>query len=389
MKIAVIMPNIKVYSTKQCQYCRLLKAFLDKKGIEYQNIDVGEDIEAAKKMVEISGQYAVPVSVIDDEIIIGYDIRRLNELFGDSEDKGETDVIILGGGPAGLTAATYAARKMLRCMIITENIGGQALESWAIENYMGFRIISGNDLMQKFEEQVREENIDIEIDQAESVEESEGKFVVTTVSGQKFEGKSVIIATGVKPRWLGINDEEKYIGHGISICSTCDGPLFRDKVVTIVGGGNYALTTVIEMSSIAKHVNLIVRSRIRADEVYIRQYEGLGNVSTYNNYTVTALEGDNMLNTVIIKERDTNEEIKLATDGLFLAIGHDANTGFVEGFIDLNENGEIITDNNGRTSRRGIFAAGDVTDTESKQVIIASGEGAKAALSAHTYLMNQ
>ncbi|ADN37372.1 FAD-dependent pyridine nucleotide-disulfide oxidoreductase [Methanolacinia petrolearia DSM 11571] len=389
MEKAVTMPDVKVYSTKQCQYCRLLKAFLDKKGIKYQNIDVGEDIEAAKEMVELSGQYAVPVTVIDGEVIVGYDVRRLNELFGDTGEKGEIDIIILGGGPAGLTAAAYAARKLLRCMIITEDIGGQALESWAIENYMGFRIISGSDLMQKFEEQVRNEDIEIEIDRAESIEESNGKFVITTVSGQKFEGKSVIIATGVKPRWLGIKDEEKYIGHGISICSTCDGPLFRDKIVTIVGGGNYAVTTAIEMSKLATHVNLIVRSKIRADEVYTSQYEGLENVSTYKNYTVSALEGDNMLKAVTIKERDTGEESKLETDGLFLAIGHDANTGFLEGFVDLNENGEIITDNNGRTSHNGVFAAGDVTDTKSKQVIIASGEGAKAALSAYSFLVNK
>ena len=389
MEKAVTMPDVKVYSTKQCQYCRLLKAFLDKEGIKYQNIDVGEDIEAAKEMVELSGQYAVPVTVIDGEVIIGYDVRRLNELFGDTGEKGETDIIILGGGPAGLTAAAYAARKLLRCMIITEDIGGQALESWAIENYMGFRIISGSDLMQKFEEQVRNEDIEIEIDKAESIAESDEKFVITTVSGQKFEGKSVIIATGVKPRWLGIKDEEKFIGHGISICSTCDGPLFRNKIVTIVGGGNYAVTTAIEMSKLAKHVNLIVRSKIRADEVYTSQYEGLENVSTYKNYTVSALEGDNMLKAVKIKEKDTGEEIKLETDGLFLAIGHDANTGFLEGFVDLNENGEIITDNNGRTSHKGVFAAGDVTDTESKQVIIASGEGAKAALSAYSFLVNK
>ncbi|MBN1433033.1 MAG: FAD-dependent oxidoreductase [Methanomicrobiaceae archaeon] len=383
------MPDVKVYSTSQCQYCRLLKAFLDKQGIKYQNIDVGEDIDAAKEMVEISGQYAVPVTVVDDEIIIGYDIRRLNELFGNAGDKGDIDVIILGGGPAGLTAAAYAARKMLKCMIITEDIGGQALESWAIENYMGFRMISGGDLMQKFEEQVRDENIDIEIDKAAGIEEKNGKFIVNTASEEKFEAGAVIIATGVNPRWLGIPDEDKYIGHGISICSTCDGPLFRDKVVTIVGGGNYALTTAIEMSGLAKQVNLIVRSKIRADEIYLRQYEGIGNIKTYTNYVVSALKGNNLLKGITIRERNTNEELELDTDGLFLAIGHDANTGFVKGFIDLNEKGEIITDNNGRTSREGIFAAGDVTNVESKQVIIASGEGAKAALSAYAWLMNK
>ena len=382
------MPDVKVYSTSQCQYCRLLKAFLDKQNIKYQNIDVGEDIESAREMVELTGQYGVPVTVVDDEIIIGYDIKRLNELFGDPEDNMEIDVIILGGGPAGLTAAAYIARKMLRCLIITGDIGGQALESWAIENYMGFRMISGSDLMQKFEEQVRNEGIGIEIDKADKIGEKDGKFVVTTVSEQIFEANAVIVATGVKPRWLGIENEQKYIGHGISICSTCDGPLFRDKIVTIVGGGNYALTTAIEMSSLASHVNLIVRSKIRADELYTRQYNELDNITTYTNYTVSGLEGDEMLHAVTIRERGTGEEKKIPTDGLFLAIGHDANTGFVRGFVDLNENGEIITDNNGRTSRKGVFAAGDVTNVESKQVIIAAGEGAKAALSAHAYLMD-
>ena len=382
------MPDVKVYSTSQCQYCRLLKAFLDKQNIKYQNIDVGEDIESAREMVELTGQYGVPVTVVDDEIIIGYDIKRLNELFGDPEDNREIDVIILGGGPAGLTAAAYIARKMLRCLIITGDIGGQALESWAIENYMGFRMISGSDLMQKFEEQVRNEGIGIEIDKADKIGEKDGKFVVTTVSEQIFEANAVIVATGVKPRWLGIENEQKYIGHGISICSTCDGPLFRDKIVTIVGGGNYALTTAIEMSSLASHVNLIVRSKIRADELYTRQYNELDNITTYTNYTVSGLEGDEMLHAVTIRERGTGEEKKIPTDGLFLAIGHDANTGFVRGFVDLNENGEIITDNNGRTSRKGVFAAGDVTNVESKQVIIAAGEGAKAALSAHAYLMD-
>lgn len=383
------MPEVKVYSTKQCQYCRLLKAFLEKNGIEYRSIDVGEDIEAAKEMVELSGQYAVPVTVIGDEVIVGYDVRRLNELFGITGEEKELDVIILGGGPAGLTAATYAARKMLNSMIITENIGGQALESWAIENYMGFRMISGSSLMEKFEEQVRNESIGIEIDKTVSIEEIAGKFRVETISGQEFESNAVIIATGVKPRWLGLEDEQKYIGHGISICSTCDGPLFRDKTVTIVGGGNYALTTAIEMSGLAKQVNLIVRSKIRADEIYINQCRALENVTAYLNYTVSALEGDNMLKGITIRERDTKEEIVLPTDGLFLAIGHDPNTEFLKGFVDLNGNGEIITDNNGRTSRKGIFAAGDVTDVECKQVIIASGEGAKAALSAYSYLIDR
>jgi len=383
------MPDVKVYSTKTCQYCRLLKAYLDRHKVPYTNINVGENVDLAKEMVELSGQYGVPVSVIDGEILLGFDTKRLNELFGSEEAPGVYDVLILGGGPAGLTAAMYSARKMLSCMIVTENIGGQALESWAIENYMGFRVTTGGDLMQKFEEQVRGDNIRIELDSVTSVVENNGIFTVNTGSDQEFSAKALIITTGVKPRWLGVLDEEKYIGRGISVCSTCDGPLFKDKNVAIVGGGNYAVTTAIEMSSIAKNVYLIVRSKVRADEIYLKQYEEIENIQTFTNYVVSELSGDKTLKSIKIRNRENNLEKELKINGLFLAIGHDPNTGFFNGFVNLNKNGEIITDNNGRTSRPGVFAAGDVTDVEGKQVIIAAGEGSKAALSAYAYLMKK
>ncbi|WOF15220.1 glutaredoxin [Methanoplanus sp. FWC-SCC4] len=380
------MPEVKVYSTRACQYCRLLKAYLERQGIDYIPIDVGEDIDAAKEMVKISGQYSVPVTVVDDEIIVGFDTKRLKEIFGSRPEPDKYDVLIIGGGPAGLTAAMYASRKMLTGMIITENIGGQALESWAIENYMGFRITTGGDLMQKFEEQIRSEDIRIELDSVKSLKEENGLFTAYTQSDQEFSGDSLIITTGVKPRMLGVEGEDRFIGRGISICSTCDGPLFKDKKIAIVGGGNYALTTAIEMSSIAKEVYLIVRSKIRADEIYKKQYEDIENIKTYKNSVVTGVVGENLLESIVISDRDTGEETVLETNGLFLAIGHDANTSFTDGFVKLNDKGEIITDKNGRTSHPGVFAAGDVTDVEGKQVIIAAGEGAKAALSAYGYI---
>jgi len=228
------MVSVKVYSTQNCPYCRLAKAYLEKLGVVYENIDVGTDRLAAKEMIELSGQYGVPVIVVDDEVITGFNTDRLNELFGGGRVEGDYDVIILGGGPAGMTAATYAARKALNNIIITENIGGQALESWAIENYMGFRMVTGNELMEKFEEKVREANIQIEFDSVITIEPGKNRFVVGTLSGQTFFGKSLIITTGVRPRWLGLKDEQKFIGHGESICSTCDGPLFKDKVVGVV-----------------------------------------------------------------------------------------------------------------------------------------------------------
>ncbi|MBN2734650.1 MAG: FAD-dependent oxidoreductase [Methanomicrobiaceae archaeon] len=383
------MPEVKVYSTKACQYCRLLKAFLERHNVAYNNIDVGKDVDAAKEMVELTGQYGVPVTVIDDEVIIGFDTQRLNELFGTEKLPDVYDVLIIGGGPAGLTAAMYCSRKMLSCMIVTENIGGQALESWSIENYMGFRVVTGGELMQKFEEQIKSENIRVELDSVSDVLEDGGIFKVSTASGQNFSGKALIITSGVKPRWLGIKDEEKYMGRGISVCSTCDGPLFKGKEIAIVGGGNHALTTAIEMSRIAKQVYLIVRSKIRADEIYVKQYEGLSNIQTFTNYVVSEVLGDNTLKSIKIQNRDTNDEKELFVAGMFLAAGNLPNTGFLDGFVELNNNGEIVTDKNGKTKRPGVFAAGDVTDVLGKQVIIASGEGAKAALSAYDFIMNK
>jgi len=383
------MSDVRVYSTKNCQYCRILKAFLDRKKIKYENIDVGENIDAAKEMVELSGQYGVPVTVADGKTIIGFDIPTLNEIFGSKrEDDGILDVIIIGGGPAGMTAAMYCSRKTLNTMIITENIGGQALESWSVENYMGFKVISGSDLMQKFEEQIRTQDMIIELDSVNSLKEDGNEFTVSTESGSEFRTKALIITSGVRPKWLGLEKEERYIGRGISICSTCDGPLFRDKIVTIVGGGNYALTTAIEMSRIAKEVNLIVRSKIRADEIYVSQYMDKENITTYTNYVISELSGNDFLDSITIEERDSGDKKTLKTDGLFLAIGHQTNTQFLDGFLDKNDKGEIIIDINGNTSRNGVFAAGDVTSVKGKQIIIASGDGAKAALSAYEYLMS-
>jgi alkyl hydroperoxide reductase subunit F len=381
------MPEVKIYTTKGCQYCRLTKAFLQRHGVEYTEIDVGTDRDAAEEMVELTGQLGVPVTVIGEEVIIGFDLARLKQIFEKPGEDGVYDVIIIGGGPAGLTAGMYVARKMMRGAIITENIGGQALESWAIENYMGYRMVTGEELISKFEDQIRELNIHIELDRVAKLEKEDGNFRVHTASEQSFLGTTLIITSGVSPRWLGLPGEEKFIGHGESTCATCDGPLFKDKVVAVVGGGNYALTTAIEMSKIAKEVHLIVRSSIKADEIYERSYREKANIKTHTNYVVSALHGDGFLSGITIRERDTGEEQRIAVEGLFLAIGHEPNTGFLDGFLETNRQGEIIVDENCHTSEPGVFAAGDVTSVKGKQVIIAAGEGAKAALEAYDYVM--
>ena len=382
------MSKVTVYSTQYCQYCRMAKAFLDKQKIPYESIDVGEDRAAADKMIELSGQRGVPVIVVDDEVIVGFDSQRLNVLFGSASPTDVNDVVIIGAGPAGLTAGVYCARKMLKTVIISENIGGQALESWAIENYMGYRMVTGEDLMKKFEEQVRTLNIRLELDRVTGITREANLFIVKTGSGSDVKAKALILTQGNRPKKLGVANEEQYLGRGLSICATCDGPLYRGKKVAVVGGGNAALQTAVEMSNIAASVDLIVRSTIKADPVYIEKQKAKKNIKVHLNAEVTGIEGDKFLSAVTIRN-DKGKEHKLAVEGVFIEIGWLPNTDMVEGLVVLNPKKEIAIDCNGRTSTPGIFAAGDVTSVRSKQIIIAAGDGAKAALEAFEFLMTE
>lgn len=383
------MSTVTVYSTKNCPYCRMAKAFLDKQGVPYTSIDVGADREAAKKMIEISGQRGVPVIVVDDEVIVGFDSERLNELFGTPAENELYDTIIVGAGPAGLTAGVYCARKLLKTLIVSENIGGQALESWAIENYMGYRMIAGEDLMKKFEEQARTLDIRLELVGVKGVRPAaDGSFEVTTASGTLLKAKSVILTQGKQPKMLGIPGEEKYLGRGLSICSTCDGPLYKEKKVAVVGGGNSAVQTAIEMSGIASSVSLIARSTIKADPVYLKKLEEIRNITVHLHSQIAGLSGDQFLDRITIKTEGQPDQ-SIAADAVFIEIGWTPNTGFLEGLVTLNDRGEIVVDVDGKTSRPGVFAAGDVTSVKSKQIIIAAGEGAKAALEAYEYVMKK
>ncbi|MEI7856371.1 MAG: Uxx-star family glutaredoxin-like (seleno)protein [Methanomicrobiales archaeon] len=380
-----MMTTVAVYSTQNCPYCRMAKAFLDKHGVPYESIDVGADSEAAQKMIDISGQRGVPVIVVGNEVIVGFDSERLNELFGEPSTGNNYDVVIVGAGPAGLTAGVYCARKMLNTIIISENIGGQALESWAIENYMGYRMISGEDLMKKFEEQVRTLNIRFELDKVTAVVRNDGFFTVTTISGNTIKAKAVILTQGNRPKKLGVANEEQYLGRGLSICSTCDGPLYKGKRVAIVGGGNSALQTAVEMSDIAQSVSLIVRSTIRADPVYVEKLKERKNITVHTGSHVSALHGEKFLSAITIKD-DQGKEQEINLDGVFIEIGWLPNTDMVQNLVTLNEKKEIIVDINTHTSIPGIYAAGDVTSVKSKQIVIACGDGAKAALEAFEYV---
>jgi alkyl hydroperoxide reductase subunit F len=381
------MAGVTVYSTKNCPYCRMTKAFLEKHGIPYVDIDVGSDREAAKKMVNISGQFGVPVTVWGNQVVIGFDSEKLHELIGKEEAGGEYDVAIIGAGPAGLTAAMYCARKALSTAIISEDIGGQALWSWSIDNYMGYRMVTGEDLMKKFEEQVKELPISLRLDRVTSVRKTNSTFILETIAGKTFQAKSLIIATGKHPRTLGISNEDAYIGHGVSVCSTCDGPLYKGKKVAVVGGGNSAYQAAIGMSRIAQWVYLIVRKSVKADALLQKKTEDIKNITTIINTDVVTYHGKPFLTGITVKDRESGKETKIDVDGLFLEIGLLPNTAFLGDLVQKNELDEIIVDRNCHTSMEGVFAAGDVTNINGKQIIIAAGEGAKAALEAHQYLL--
>ncbi len=382
------MAGVKVYTTESCPYCRMVIAFLEKHGVGYETVDVGKDRGAAREMIQISGQRGVPVTIFGDEVIVGFDAKRLRELFANLAAGGVYDVVIVGAGPAGLTAAVYCARKLLKTVIVSESIGGQAAWSWAIENYMGFRMITGEDLVRKFEEQVRGFDVSLELDSIQEVRKEGDTFIARAVSGNTYRCRAVILASGKYPRTLGLPDEDRLMGRGVSVCSTCDGPIFRDRPVAVVGGGNAAIQTAIEMVKIASSVALIARRSLKCDEIYVERAVEMG-VRIFPHSEVSALHGDQALTGITVRDRKTGMEKILGVEGLFLEIGRVPNTEFLGDLVTLNDLGEIIVDENNHAKTPGVFAAGDATCIRGKQIIIASGEGAKAALAAHEYLLRE
>ncbi|MGC8993165.1 MAG: thioredoxin-disulfide reductase [Candidatus Aenigmatarchaeota archaeon] len=296
------------------------------------------------------------------------------------------DVIIVGGGAAGLTAAIYAARRLLKTLIITLDIGGQALLTDQIENYPGYLGKSGIKLMKIFEEQARSFGAEILIGYVTKIEKVDDHFKVISNVGE-YETKAVIIAAGKVPRKLNVPGEDKFLGRGVSTCVTCDAPFAKNKIVAVVGGGNSALEGAEVLSKFATKVYLIHRrDEFRADEITVEKVKKLSNVEFVLNTIVTEIKGDKKLESIIIKNVKSGEERELKVDMVFLEIGHETKIDFVKHLVKVDEYNQIITNKLAETSCEGIFAAGDVTDSPYKQLVIAAAEGAIAALSAYNYI---
>ncbi|MDP4038651.1 MAG: FAD-dependent oxidoreductase [bacterium] len=301
------------------------------------------------------------------------------------------DLIIIGAGPAGMTAAIYAARKKLKTLMLTKDIGGQTAMSSDIENYPGFTMITGAELVKKFEEHLEEFKDDVELRLTNNgvggIKKEEKGFTVSMPGGSEEKAKAIIITGGKIARKLNVEGEQEFLNRGVSYCAWCDGPLFANKEVAIVGGGNSALDAAINLAKLVKQAYIInISSSLEGDPIMIEKVKTLANVRIINNANLKKINGSKFVEAIEItdKESGLDKEIKIA--GVFIEIGSVPASDYLIDLIKLNEQGEIIIDEHNMTSEPGIFAAGDITDTIEKQIIVAAGEGAKAAIQASQYL---
>lgn len=304
------------------------------------------------------------------------------------------DVVIIGGGPGGVAAGVYAARKQLKTLFLTENFNSQSVVSASIENWIGTETIAGWEFGQALEKHLRaQEGIEIKTDSkvVRVTPEVEGGYAIKTESGEEYASKTIIIASGGRHRHLGIPGEEKLNGKGVAYCSTCDAPFFRGKKVAVVGGGNAGLEAVEDLLPYADEIVLIVRSgEVKGDQVTQDKVLNSPKVNILYHTIPEEILGENIVSGIRIKHTDTGSRETINLNGVFVEIGMVPNTEFVKDLLDLNERGEIILDHRTRaTSSPGIFAAGDATDAPYKQNNISAGDGVAAALSAYDYLRKQ
>jgi len=297
------------------------------------------------------------------------------------------DLIIIGGGPAGLAASVYAARKQLKTLLLSVDIGGQVNTTLGVENYLGYQFIEGPELIDKFQSQVSQYPIDQKIGSKVSrLEKIESGFEAIGETGDRYQAKAVVLATGKRPRKLNVPGETELSGRGVTYCAICDGPIFSGQRVAVVGGGNSALEAALDMVKIAEHVDLVSLTPLTGDPVLIDKLGDAKNLNTFIEYQTEKIEGEGLVDGMRIKDLKTGESKRLEVTGVFIEIGLVPNSGVVGGLVKLNRWGEVPVTPSCETEIPGLYAAGDVTDVPEKQIVVAAGEGAKAVLQAHRYL---
>ena len=300
------------------------------------------------------------------------------------------DIIIIGSGPAGMTAGIYASRREMKTLIVGKELGGQVALAAEIENYPGFKTIGALDLVYKMKEQVEALGVEIKTAEVKEIKKLEDETFELMTEKETLKAKTVLIAMGLSPRRLEIKGESEFNGKGVSYCANCDGPLFKDKIVAVVGGGNSALDAAEMLSKIAKEVYLIHRrDEYRAFEALIREVEERENIHELKNSEITEIKGNDKVETITVhnNKEKTNKDIKV--DGVFIEVGRIAHTDFLDKLVDREANSQIIVDSSCKTKTPGLFAGGDVVNSEYKQITVAVGSATTAALSAYQYLQLQ
>lgn len=300
------------------------------------------------------------------------------------------DLIVVGGGPAGLTSCIYGARNGLKTLLVEEfACGGQAVNSLDIKNYPGFESISGFDLAQKMENQAKKLGIDETFEKVVDFEFSDSQKVVKT-SKNKYLAKAVILSMGAREKRLGLENEEQLIGRGVSYCAVCDGGLYKNKIVAVVGGGNTAMEDVLYLTNLAKQTYLINRSdKFRAEASYVEclmAEQQSQKVEVLSNCVVNKLVGEQKLEKLELKNLKTGKLETIDCDGLFIAIGREPNTESLHGKVDIDEYGYVVCDNNLMTSAKGVFVAGDIRQKSLRQIVTACADGALASTNAQKYI---
>ena len=391
--------DIVMYTRQWCPFCAKTTALLSAKGLEWSELDVTRDEALQAEMVERSGRRSVPEIFLGGELVGGYDdLARLNATGELDRRRGREpvklktvyDTAIVGGGPAGLAAAMYAARKNLSTIVVATDIGGQLGTTCDVATYPGFELITGPDLVQKFFAQAAQYGIEQLIgEQVVNLRLDDRTRILALESLREIRARTLIIASGVQKRHLQITGEKELAGRGVVYCSTCDGPLFKGLRVAVVGGGNSALEAALEMDGVAGSVYLVARNGLAGDLVLEGKVRSSAGIQLLPNHEPVEIHGAERVDGLTVRDRETDATQRLPVDGVFVEIGLFPNTAFALDLVDTNERGEIIVDSHCRTGIRGVFAAGDCTDVHDKQIVISVGEGAKAALGAFEYLVTQ
>ena len=342
-------------------------------GMEVENEQIGFDFEGKKYLFCSKGC-----------------MEKFKDSPKDSLDKYVYDLVIIGAGPAGLTASVYASVLKMDTFLLTKDIGGQAVDSTKIKNYMGFDFISGKELIKKFKQQfLHEHYLEHRIDEVVKVNQQKDIFEVLTKKGERIRARSLIISTGMKRRTLGISGEEKLLRRGVSYSMVQDIALFKGADVVVVGGGNSGVQAANELKNAGCRVSLISKGNLIADPSGIEELKNSGKVTILEGYDIVEIKGRDKVEGVVVQDSGASTTKQIPCKGVFIQIGFSPNTEFCRDLVRLNEKGEIKINTDCSTDIAGIFACGDVTDCFGKRIVIASGEGAKAVLSAKKYLLNK